>query len=147
MSKKNLYLAGPIAGLSKKEANGWRDLVKGTLGVYFNVINPLRHYEPENDHTPITQTDGNASNFVGRDLYDVRSANLLLVNYSGARGPSSGTTFELGYATALGIPYALVEPNHEFVTPFVLENATWKFDTLEEAIKYLSHLASPYVDG
>ncbi len=148
MSKLNLYLAGPIAGLSKREANGWREQANAVLNVYYHVVNPLRNYIPDNEDEPITLTDGNPRNFIARDLFDVNSADLLLVNFNGARQPSSGTTYELGYARARNIPYALVvdDEHRKYTPPFIYENAAWVFESVDEALVYLAHLASPYVD-
>jgi nucleoside 2-deoxyribosyltransferase len=149
LSKLNVYLAGPIAGRTVDQANEWRDKANAVLNVYYNTVSPLRNYEHPDPKKPISQTDGNVKNFVSRDLFDVRSADIVLCNLIGAARTSLGTLFELGYAAAMGKPIALIiepegNPNDG---PFTRECASWVFTDLDEALVYLSHIASPYVDG
>lgn len=98
MSKKTIYLAGSMTGLSYEEQNGWRADLKKQLETLsqgkFECINPVEHF------TIGASDDREAMVW---DLLNVRHSDLLIVDMNHPN--SIGTTWELGVATELRIPY------------------------------------------
>lgn len=89
----SVYLAGPIAGCSDEEANGWRDLAARALrAANFVVSNPM-----ERDYRG--REAGNAREIVDADLRDIRECEFMLAN---ATRPSWGTAMEIMYAAGAG---------------------------------------------
>ena len=73
MTKKKVFLCGPIRGLSREESLGWRNKASKILEGEFDVIHALRGREDKESFT-----DPRA--VVIRDLNDIRGSDLILVN-------------------------------------------------------------------
>lgn len=114
-----VYLSGPISGLDFETAIGWTDYAKNRLDdlsiVEICGYRPLRGKKFLKDdkeklsamgyeHNPISTPQG----IVGRDRYDVMSADAILVNVLGAKEKSIGTIFEVAWAFLLQKPVVLV---------------------------------------
>jgi nucleoside 2-deoxyribosyltransferase len=123
-----VYLAGPITGLTYKQATAWRDRVTSELAPGILTISPLRGIGP-----PDVVFDACPVGTVGRDLYDIRRCDLVLANLSKAAKVSKGTLVEIGYALALHKP-VIVAINGFHDHPFVVEPALYVVDELEKAI-------------
>ena len=95
-----VYLAGPIAGRTYRQATEWR--IEATGKLPFEVFDPMRGKSNPGDDRPITpdQLMGmSAEEVFDRDMDDVFEADIMLANMEGFAG-SVGTPFEWGVAYA-----------------------------------------------
>ena len=101
-----VYAAGPIAGCTYTEAEGWRQYLRESLkecGIA--VYSPLRgkgflddgHLINGSYNHPLATRRG----IRGRDSFDVRTCDVMVVNVTGVLNLSGGTAWELGIAHAL----------------------------------------------
>jgi Nucleoside 2-deoxyribosyltransferase len=118
-----VYLSGPITGLDFNTAHSWTEYAKQQLRIldsehigHFRIdgYKPLRKKsflanETElsahgYNHHPLSSNRG----IVTRDIYDVRSSDMILVNLLDAKRVSIGTVCEISAAFVLNIPIVLV---------------------------------------
>ena len=106
----NIYLAGPISGLTKEEAFGWRDRVEEHLRWY---IPSVRVYIPERVDFINGTGDGGAGYLqeidkergetaARLDFAAIADSQIVVFNLLQARKVSIGTMIELGWAYTLG---------------------------------------------
>ncbi len=81
INKPTVYLAGPIMGLSKKEANVWRKKVIEKLSHKYNLINPL----------DVELKCSTISEIVELDKKNIMLSDYVIVD---ATQPSVGTAME-----------------------------------------------------
>lgn len=103
-----LYLAGPLTGRTFEQATGWRGYVRENLAIaapHIRCLDPMRakeHFQqageigPEHYHRGTLEPKA----IVARDLWDLRRADAMMMNLSGAKAPSIGCMVELGFAQA-----------------------------------------------
>lgn len=145
-TKPRVYLAGPIAGLTAKEASGWRNDFAEQLEIY-NIIglSPMRgkaHVLADKgvltnqgyDESPLSTQKG----IVTRDRNDVMNSDLVLFNLRDVNHLSLGTAVEFGWADAFRKPIIAVldvtDTHNPFTHAFVKELSGFIVPTLEEAI-------------
>lgn len=123
--KPKIYLAGPISGLSYKEATNWRDYVTPKLTDVFHVLTPLRGKEYLRDETALAAQGyskkplSTAKAITNRDRNDVKNSAVVLMNLLGAKIVSIGTMIELAWADRFEVPVVLVmEPEERPSVPF-----------------------------
>jgi nucleoside 2-deoxyribosyltransferase len=139
---KRVYLAGPITGLSYADGQDWRDYAIKELESWdIEGLSPLRGKDylaafETIDKQHIGRTDWPLSlpqGIVGRDRNDVKTSDLILVNFADAKKVSIGTCMEIAWADAFRVPVLMVRGevhDHEFINQLV----AWSVDTLEEAL-------------
>lgn len=145
----SVYLAGPITGLTYVEAAlTWRSEVTEVLeSCGIHVRCPLRgkeylinqgKLEKQYLHlSPLSSPQG----IVRRDFNDVKTCDLILVNFLGYDKASIGTTWEIGAAYALQKPVVVVmEPKSIHDHPFITQSATYVFDKLDDGVDAVLHL-------
>lgn len=136
----NIYLAGPITGLTYDGADDWRGYAAERLGKD-HVRNPLRGKEYLREHGvledayhdihPLSTQKG----ITHRDRNDVRTSDVVLANFLGATRVSIGTMIEFGWADAFRVPVvAVMEPDNVHAHGMALEVAGWVTDNLDEGI-------------
>jgi len=114
-----IYLAGPITGLSWKDATEWRkNLINrfqdaSTGNKNYIALSPLRGKEFLSNETDIKDSYSNYTMstpkaITTRDLNDVRRCDLIIVNFLGATKVSIGTILEIGAGAALNKPIILI---------------------------------------
>jgi len=140
MTKKYIYLAGPIAQCNYQEANDWRSYVRSNLHENIIGISPLRcepmhgeTYGPGND--PRYNSPGAIA---AKNWYDTEKCDLILAYMPrelNERRPSYGTTIEIGWAIGLKKPIILVT-NDAYLTehPLIRANVNWVFEDFENAL-------------
>ena len=147
---KYVYLCGPIRGLHNFEARDWRNNFKG----FFNQqpalvkgLDPMRKHtfevSIEADKKSILLGPSNApisqpKVLVSRDLGDIDRSSLVLVNLN--HHTTMGTSAEIGYAYAKGIPIVFViPPEHiaQAIHPFVEVMATAIFPDEQDAFHFI----------
>ena len=130
-----IYLCGPIMDEVEGAARMWREVAKKELNSDFVLLDPMRRNFKDREVD-------SANEIVEFDLQDVRTADLLLVNYS---KPSIGTAMEVFYAGHdLGkfviafSPFSFTESS-----PWMVRFCTKILPSLEEALDYIrTHFAA-----
>lgn len=138
--KRNVYLAGPITGLSYGGATEWRQYVADRLPEYILPVSPMRgkQYLGKEEKIGLSYEEYPLSCQKGitcRDRHGVMSCDAILINLLGANAISVGTMIEIGWADAFRKPIILVmEKDNPHVHPIVKECAGFIVDNLDEAI-------------
>lgn len=153
---KTVYLAGPIAGCNKEEANNWRRQVQDALQA-FNIrgISPLRcepltgeRYAVSEGYKGADPRFGTARAIASKNFLDVQLCDMTLCYLPrrvNERRLSIGTLIELGWAHALRKPTILVS-DYPFIAdhPVVQANASWVLATLPEAVDVIVGVLGDY---
>ena len=145
MSK--VYLAGPITDLSYEEArNGWRVWMYEYLQMLgIEAASPMRGKDclkgavkldrqtADYEKSVITSPQG----ITGRDRNDVKTCDVMIANFLGAKQASVGTAIEFGWADAWRKPIILVMEDkgnpHDHL--MITTMATYRVDNLKDAAK------------
>ena len=147
---KTLYAAGPITGLTYKQASEWRqdgsDFVERAKALGWTVLSPMRGKSEfdlgEKVLTPYFD-EGEAA--VRRDLLDVRTASVVVFNLLGYPSISLGSMAEMGVAHTLGKRIIVVmdgdNPHHHVFTEFMADEIV---PDLESVLISLAAHAVPY---
>lgn len=144
----NVYLAGPITGLSYAGAVDWRLRAMDIFRDHgITAYSPMRAKTALEGMEPLGSwdypEDGPLSGkaMYNRDLYDVRRADVVLANLLGATRVSVGTMYEMGYAKALRVPVIVaMEPDNPHKHIFVINGADLIFQSLEDSIRWISEV-------
>lgn len=144
--KPKLYLGGPITGLSWEECTDWRQDLALQLSDVADCYSPLRHKhylceEKEiRDDYPNTFFSTQRAIF-GRDMFDVRTSDILFVNFIGAKRVSIGTVLEIGAAWEGRKTIVIVmEPGNIHQHSMIRELTPWVVDTLEAGVEVVKSL-------
>ena len=113
-----VYLAGPISGLSLEECVSWRQAVsEACADMEIEFFSPLRgkaYLQGIKSIDPIVQMDAvkyplsTTKGIITRDHFDVNRADVLFVNFLGAKRVSIGTIAEMAWAYAQHKPIITV---------------------------------------
>lgn len=141
MSKKALFLAGPLTGTSYSDALVWREYVESKLPadvIAFSALRGKRYVANERvlrDAYPehlLSTPQGT----ITRDRYDVSRCDALFVNFLNADKVSIGTIMEMAWADAWRIPIILaMEKGNIHDHAFVRQVAAFIAQDLDEAIQ------------
>jgi len=144
MSKKRVYLSGPISGSSWDEATEWRVELRDRLektGLY-DCQDPLRgkqHLQGEEaiENTSFEGVDGYLTLFK-RDRWDVKQCDIVFINLTNSEQVSIGSMFELAWAHELD-KYNIVVMEKDSIHwhTFVHKAASIVFTDYDEAVKYM----------
>lgn len=149
---KTVYLAGPIAGCDKGEANDWRNSVGAHLELHgIRGISPLRCEPLIGERYELGCEDprfGTARAIASKNLLDVRSCDMTLCYLPrelNDRRPSYGTVGELFWAHGSGKPTILVtDCPYLQKHPVVQAASSWSLTTLAEAIEVIVGVLGDY---
>lgn len=138
---KTVYLAGPIAGCDKAEANDWREEMAERLARYnIRGISPLRCEPVIGDRYGLTYHDekfGSARAICSKNEFDTRNCDMVLCYLPRAlndKRPSYGTIMELAWAYLLNKrPILVTDCPVLRKHPLVNSSAGWVLRTLDEA--------------
>ena len=124
-----IYLCGPIMDESAGEARAWRRVAHQALDPDFIVLDPMRRNFKDREVD-------SANEIVEFDLQDVRSSDIVLVNYSKA---SIGTAMEVFYASHdLGKFVVAFSPfSFKDCSPWMVRFCTKILPDLEMACSYI----------
>lgn len=151
--KKYIYLAGPIAGCDKGEANDWRNDIKSRLIDGIVGISPLRCEPKIKEKYKLSYAEdtrfGTPAAISGKNKLDTISCDLLLAYLPreiNKRRPSYGTVWELGWASEMGKPIILVTDDPYVAKhPLFTENIAWIVDNFDDALDIIHGLFGDYV--
>lgn len=149
-NRPTIYAAGSMAGLGWDKANNWRRWLANTM-FDCTVRSPMRGKEALQTlrSIPLTGQDEGVEEIIKgldaavssqhslmvRDLWDVRTCDILFVNLLYAATVSIGTVSELAWAHLLRKPAILVmEEKGIHSHPFVLEAAYVRVDNLVDGV-------------
>lgn len=108
--KPKVYLSGPITGVPRLAALGWRKRAAYLLHPHVTVLDPFRGREsahaPEIDSAgcPLLPYIATDKALFDRDYHDVLAADVLLINMLSATQVSQGTNWEMAWAYHLNKP-------------------------------------------
>jgi len=155
--KKFIYLAGPIAGCDKGEANDWRNnvcerLVDGIIGISPLRCEPLikERYDEAKDFVDGSgqykdKRFGTPAAIQGKNWLDTKSCDLILAYLPKV---SVGTIMEIAWGIALDKPIILVCSDAGIINhPLISENINWVFDNFDDALDTIHGLFQDYVNG
>ena len=149
---KSVYLAGPIAGCTRGEANDWRDHMRYGLAEHrIQGISPLRCEPLMGERYTADSPDprfGTARAIASKNFLDVQMCDMTLCYLPrelNERRLSVGTVIELAWAHALRKPTILVS-DYPFLTehPVVQANAGWVLPTLDDATEVIIGVLADY---
>ena len=149
-----VYLAGPITGMTYSRAVDWREEF-GLMNSRIRTLSPMRgkdYLKQEFGDKALPGTvDYRRSHVMStddaiyaRDLWDVRRSDVVVANFLGAKERSSGTTFELGFARALGkLIILVIEPDgsNPNDSVFIRKSANFTVHSLNDAEMLLESIA------
>jgi nucleoside 2-deoxyribosyltransferase len=157
--RKSVYLAGPITGLTYGQADEWRGYARGVLdGWCIDGFSPMRAQGEDLSNMGVLQDvapeayDGAGNPMLtekavfGRDHWDVKTCDLVLVNMLNAQEKSGGTFFEIAWAFAYHKPIVLVmEPNgNPNDHTFVRQSATFRVEDLDVGLAVVRSCLLPW---
>jgi nucleoside 2-deoxyribosyltransferase len=152
-----VYLAGPITGLTYDEGNDWRVAVQAELqAVGIIGWSPLRakHFlreigvldaagTPDSAYiglNPLSEPKG----IMTRDRFDTTRSDMVLMNLVGATRVSIGTMIEAGWADAARVPLVVaMEEDNVHRHAMLNEAAGFIVPTLEEAVAVVKAVLIP----
>ena len=156
MTKRFIYLAGPILGCTGKEANDWRKYVSDILKPHGIIgISPLR-CEPligttYNATYDIDPCFGTARAIAAKNLYDVQNCDLTLAYLPippAGKHQSFGTIGEIFWSHGLNKRVILVSDDPEINNHPVIDSVVnWKLTNLDQAIKVCIGVVGGYCDN
>lgn len=154
MSRKHVYLAGPILGCDRKGANDWRYIVDETLNAMSNGeirgVSPLRCEPLIGEKYGLDYPDprfGVPRAIAAKNKYDVKNCELVLA-YMPKGELSLGTLLEIAWADAYDKQIILVSDEPKIIKHPVLDaTVDWKLETLEEACEVINGVLGGYVNG
>ena len=152
MRHPTVYLAGPIGGCDKSEANDWRDDAIRVLKIYGVVgISPLRCEPIIGERYSMEYADpkfGTARAIGSKNIYDVRRCDMTLVYLPRAlneRKPSYGSIIELAWAHMIGKPAILVTDDPALQEhPVVQACAGWILTSLDDGLEVAAGILEDY---
>ena len=142
-----VYLAGPIKGLSFDDSVNWRAQAEKVLGeVGIGTLNPMRFKDYLKDEQNLQEIYPNhhlstSKSIVSRDTHDIRRVDIVLANFVGAQSVSIGTSCEVGYAYALGVPIVTaLEPGSLHDHCFIREMSSYVVPSVAEALELTAQI-------
>ncbi len=154
---KQVYLAGPITGLTYEEArDGWRKEFASLMPEHIFSASPMRGKEflakrgilaADPDSYPDNPM-ATGSGIVTRDFFDVREADVMVACFLEANGIASlGTAVEFGLAYSVRTPIVMIADPDDMHAKhvFLAEMAGYHVYTLEEGARIVEHLLTPSV--
>lgn len=147
-----IYLARPITGLGYDEVVGYYDRLKNELEGYgYDVFQPMtakgylrneREFKStgyDGVHQPVSTNHA----IFERDMWMIRTADMIYCNLMGAKSVSIGCVSEMAAGAVLGKHVIVaMEPENIHRHAFILEAADAVFAAHEDAMQYLLKLSN-----
>ena len=150
---RHVYLAGPILGRTKSEANDWRDAFSlrleniGVIGVSPLRCEPLvGEWYGQNEYED--PRFGTARAIASKNKLDVKMCDMTLCYFPEGVTFSKGTCGELFWANAFEKPTILVSTVPDVVKHPVMQAASsWILPSLDDAFDVISGVLAIYAGG
>ena len=149
MTKKKIYLAGPITGLTWGETEGWRDRFIAHLrdtSPNVEAFSPLRDKMHLQEEGPIKDNYPNtlfasSKAIMSRDFFDVQTSDAIVANFTNAKKVSIGTVMEVAWGYQRRIPVIVIaEKGNIHEHSMMGEAANWWVETEDEALAVIHAL-------
>lgn len=147
MKKVQIYLAGPISGLSYEGCTDWREHFIEHSPEMLVGLSPMRSksYLSGEDSIADDYADSTLScqrGIFARDSWDCRRCDAILVNLLGAERVSIGTVMEIAWGHVFNKPIVLVMENESNIHDHAMirEACPYRVDNLEDAYFVLAAL-------
>lgn len=141
----NIYLAGPITGLTFGACTDWRDYMTNKFPKHIKGQSPMRGKEYlSKERTISDQYVGSVlscqKGITTRDRWDTSRCDAIVVNLLGATRVTIGTMIEIGWADAFRKPIILImeEEGNLHDHSMVRECAGFIVRSVDEAINVLT---------
>ncbi len=153
--KQTVYLAGPIMGCTRTEANDWRiEFARQLADNDIRGVSPLRCEPLIGERYSIEHADpkfGTARVIGAKNMFDVLACNMTLAYIPMppiGSFHSFGTMCELSWAKMAQKPTILVS-NDAFILdhPVLGANAGWLLENLEDALEVIVGVLGGYTIG
>lgn len=142
MREMKIYLCGKMSGLTFKEMNRWRELVKHELKqknialgnhIDLKTVNPVDYY---NFQEHIEQSNKEVMQY---DLRHVKTSDLVIANVNGL-DTSIGSIIEIYEAYSKGIPVISLGEKRVYdkLHPWIKECIMRHEDSIADLISYIS---------
>lgn len=152
---KTVYLAGPITGLTYKDARfGWRSDFVNQMPGHIHCLSPMRGKEMLAKFGNLTSGNGYPKHplltpaaITTRDKHDLMASDLVITCFLDSEDISGGTFIEYGWADAFDIPVLGVgaEDNPNLQHIMARHILGWRVDTLPEAVAMTKLILTPGV--
>lgn len=155
MLNPSVYLAGPICGCNKSEANDWRDYVAAKLAEHSIIgISPLRCEPIVGRKYKLVYDDpkfGTPKAIKAKNAFDLRNCDITLAYLpipAEGKKQSYGTIWEVGAAHMLN-KSTIIVTDDKFVAqhPLLGGAADWCLDDLNEALDVCIGILGGYNGG
>ena len=148
-----IYLAGPIAGCNKSEANDWRAFVCGKFPPGVVGVSPLRCEPLIGRRYKLAYDDprfGTPKAIAAKNLFDLQRADMVLAYLPKAiveKKPSIGTVLEIGGIIWESAKPIILVTDVESIRdhPIIQAKVPWIFDDFDAALETIEGLAMVYV--
>ena len=148
---KNVYLAGPITGLTFEGCTDWREFaIKELKAVGITGLSPMRAKDYLKNETFIGDEYQNtvlssSRGIITRDRWDTTRCDLILVNFLGAGIVSIGTVMEMAWADICRIPIiAVMKPGGDLHDhSMIREVIGFRVESLEEGLRVAKAILLP----
>jgi len=153
MSNVSIYLAGPILGTTKAEANEWREKFRSRLHtIDIEGVSPLRCEPLIGERYMVGSLDprfGQGKVIHAKNKLDVRRCDMTMVYLpkfaKDDYGISIGSIIEIAWADAFGKPVMIVSDDTTLKKHPVLEGCwDWWLDNFDDAYDTIAGLFSIY---
>lgn len=153
--RSTVYLAGPILGCTKTEANDWRFAIAAALAEGGLVgVSPLRCEPLIGERYGLNYEDprfGTARAISSKNVFDVRKCDLTLAYLptpEPGRHQSYGTICEVAWAHAFNKPAIVVTDDPNVADhPVINSCAGWVLDDLEAGVEVAIGILGAYSGG
>lgn len=151
--KPTIYLAGPMTGLTWRQALAWRKECEAELSSRWRLINPVRAQVDEDDMDDeipnITQGDATlldlwmtATAITTQDEFYIDQSDWMLCHFLGAQKASIGTIWEMGYGWHAGKKIvSVLDPGSVHDHPFVRRRSHVFTPSLSDTIAFFKAIA------
>lgn len=153
--KNTVYLAGPIMGCTKTEANDWRiEFAKQLASDDIRGVSPLRCEPLIGERYSMDDPDpkfGTARVIGAKNVFDVRQCDMTLAYIpkpEPGRVHSLGTVSELSWAYIIGKPTILVSDDlYIREHPVIGACSGWVLTNLDDALEVIVGILGGYTPG
>jgi hypothetical protein len=174
MTRRTVYLAGPITGCTKGEANDWRDVACARLADFgITGISPLRCEPIVGERYGVGYPDprfGVPSAIAAKNRFDVENCDMMLAYFPPEeiptwwervfyridnvgpqdvpyKWPSAGTIWEIGMAHMARKQAVVVCENTILFKHPVIQTAPWTLTSLDEGLDVVIGVLQDYAQG